>query len=292
MKKHTLLWALFLILASCGQNGGDDKGKTTDKSQVLWALPSPLVSKVEVFSDETLIESFAYTYDDKGRIATLVRTDHLSGNKLLDLHYSYPDESGLKADGRFFPLSTGRFITARIDTEERCIDYYGSWVGAWHYRTGYDANGTATGTETVLDYSAKGGQYSSTGRYAEVYSLSGACISSSVNGSVLSARSEGGTSFASDAQVTTRYNYSDQEDRQNFAVYLFPCEFPVWIAAGLPGCSKLITGISRIYGAVPAPSSTHLEYTLDSQGNIIQATRNDMDGDDTILVRTYKFSYL
>ena len=290
MKPSPILWALCLILTACGQNGGDDHQKP-DPSRASWAQPSPLVSKVEVFSDGTLIESFAYTYDEKGRIATLVRTDHLSGDKLLDLRYSYPDEYGLKAAGRFFPLSSDRYITARLDTKERSVDYYGSWSGAWHYRTGYDANGTATGTETVLDFSAKEGQYSSTGRYAEAYSVAAGCISSSICGTDLSARTARGETFSSDARVTTRYTYSEKEDRQNFAVYLFPCEFPVWVAAGLPGCSKLVTDISREHGSVPAPSSTHIDYTLDELGNVSSATRTDYRDGEALLVRTYRLSY-
>ena len=77
----------------------------------------------------------------------------------------------------------------------------------------------------------------------------------------------------------------------NFAVYLFPCNFPVWYAAGLPGCKKLITGISTARGTVQYPATTRIDYSFTPDGNIDTAIRTDYNAGEATLVRTYKFFY-
>ena len=285
-----LLLTLALAAVSCGQkpNGG---GKTPDeKKTAVWSLPVPLVQKVEVSADGAVIETYEYTYDEQGRMLSLRKTDKLSNTELLALQYSYPDEKGMKATGKFFPVTTNRYISAVRNDAERTVSYAGSWTGAWSYVTTLDAGGTATGTSTDPEFAAKGGYYSSQAHYSEVYTVSGGCITQSVIGTDVESRTPLKSASASTA-LTIKYSYSDREDKQNFAVYLFPCEFPVWVAAGLPACKKLITGITMASGSVPSPVSTRIDYSFKTDGNIDTAIRTDLNDGETVLVRTYKFYY-
>ncbi|MBR1576397.1 MAG: hypothetical protein IJ654_08125 [Bacteroidales bacterium] len=290
---YILLLLCSLLAAACGENpskGGKDKPDNT--SPAAWSLGKPLVQKVEVRSDDRLIETYEYTYDSQGRLLTLLKTDAIQGEKLLDLQYSYPDDTGMKASGKFFPISTNRFVSAVKDPSEKTVRYDGSWSGAWTYVTAYDAGGTATATVSDIDFAAREGQYSAQTRYQESYTVSGGCITRSVLGTETQARSQRKTRTGSSSELTVQYSYSDQEDRQNFAVYLFPCNFPVWVAAGLPGCRKLITGISSARGSVASPATTKLSYSLTAEGLIDTATRTDFNDGQAVLVRTYKFYYL
>lgn len=288
--RHPILLLLTLALAavSCGEPNG---GKTPDgKKAAVWSLSAPLVQKVEVSADGSVIETYEYTYDDLGRILSLRKTDKLRDENLLNLQYSYPDENGMRATGKFFPVTSNRFVSAVKDEAEKTVSYHGSWSGAWAYVTTLDAGGTATGTSTDPEFAAKDGQYSARAHYSETYSVSGGCITQSVIGTDIESRTTFKSAAASSA-LTVRYSYSDREDKQNFAVYLFPCEFPVWVAAGLPGCKKLVSGITMASGNVASPVSTRIEYKLDADGNIDTATRTDLNGSETVLVRTYKFYY-
>ena len=285
-----LLLTLALAAVSCGEkpNGG---GKTPDdKKAAVWSLPTPLVQKVEVSADGAVIETYEYTYDDQGRMLSLRKTDKLSNTELLDLQYSYPDEKGMKATGKFFPVTTNRYISAVRNDAERTVSYAGSWTGAWSYVTTLDAGGTVTGTSTDPEFAAKGGYYSSQAHYSEVCTVSGGCITQSVIGTDVESRSTLKSASASSA-LTVKYTYSDREDKQNFAVYLFPCEFPVWVAAGLPACKKLITGITMASGSVPSPVSTRIDYSFKTDGNIDTAIRTDLNDGETVLVRSYKFYF-
>ena len=287
----TLIALMLVLTVSCGEKPNGGGGKTPEeKTGAVWSLPAPLVQKVEVSADGTVIESYEYTYDDQGRMLSLRKTDKLSNTVLLDLQYSYPDDKGMKATGKFYPVTSNRFITAVKDNAQKTVSYNGSWSGAWSYVTTFDAGGTATGTSTDPEFAAKGGQYSSQAHYSEVYTVSGGCISQSVMGTDIESRTSLKSAKASSA-LTVNYTYSSRDDRQNFAVYLFPNEFPVWVAAGLPGCKKLITGISMASGSVPSPVKTQIDYSFDTSGNIDTAIRTDLNNGETVLVRNYKFFY-
>ena len=292
--RHSIILPSLILLTlalSCGEKP-DGGGKTPDeKKGAVWSLPAPLVQKVEVSADGTVIESYEYTYDDQARLLSLKKTDRLSNTVLLDLQYTYPDESGMKATGKFFPITSNRYISAVKDLAQKTVSYGGSWTGAWSYVTGFDAGGTATGTTTDTEYAAQKGRYSSRTQYGEVYTVSGGCISRSVLGTSVRSQTSQATSAASSSSLTVNYSYSDREDKQNFAVYLFPCEFPVWVAAGLPGCKKLVNRISMASGSVASPLSTRIEYSFNPDGRIDTATRTDLNDGETVLVRTYKFFY-
>ena len=281
---------ILAILASCGEKP-ENRPTPQGGGATVWSLPTPLVQKVEVRSDGTLIETYEYTYDDKGRVSSLVKTNCLQQEKMLELSYSYPDETGMKVTGKFYPVASNRFITAVRNTAGQTVSYNGSWTDAWSYVTQYDANGTALSTAMDLDFNAKGGQYSAQTHLGEQYTVSGGCITRAVYGAEIKAKTQRRTHSISETELTVSYTYSDKEDRQNFAVYLFPSEFPVWYAAGLPGCKKLITGISTARGSVQYPASTRIEYTFNTDGNIDTATRTDYNASEPTLVRTYKFHY-
>ena len=281
---------LLALLSACGEK--PENGKTPQGGQTAWSLSGPQVQKVEVSSDGTPMETYVYTYDDQGRLSSLVKTDQLRHETLLDLKYSYPDETGMKASGKFYPVTSSRYITAIRNEGEKTISYAGSWKDAWSYVTRYDAGGTALATVNDIDFKAAEGWYSAKTHFGEAYTVSGGCITRAEYGTEIEARTQRSTRSNSSTELTVSYSYSDKEDRQNFAVYLFPCDFPVWVAAGLPGCKKLITGISSARGSVQYPATTKIDYTFNPDGSIDIATRTDSNAGEPILVRTYKFYYL
>ena len=281
---------LLAILSACGEK--PENNNTNQDSQSAWSLSGPKVQKVEVSSDGTPLETYAYTYDAQGRLSSLVKTDQLHQETILDLKYSYPDETGMKAIGKFYPVTSSRYITAVRNEGEKTLSYTGSWKGAWSYVTRYDAGGTALATVNDIDFKAQEGWYSAKTHFGAASSVSGGCITRAEYGAEIEAQTRRKTRSSSSTELTVSYSYSDKEDRQNFAVYLFPCDFPVWVAAGLPGCKTLITGISSARGSVQYPSTTKIDYAFNPDGSIDIATRTDYNGSESILVRTYKFSYL
>ena len=154
---------------------------------------------------ETLIETYEYTYDEKGRVASLLKTDQLQQAVLLDLSYSYPDETGMKALGKFYPVTSNRYVTAVRNTSEQTVSYNGSWTGAWAYVTRYDAGGTALSTETDLDFNAKDGQYSAQTHMGEKYTVSGGCITRAAYGAEIKAQTSRKTRSVSDSELTVSY---------------------------------------------------------------------------------------
>ena len=89
--RHSIILPSLILLTlalSCGEKP-DGGGKTPDeKKSAVWSIPAPLVQKVEVSADGTVIESYEYTYDDQARLLSLKKTDRLSNTVLLDLQYS------------------------------------------------------------------------------------------------------------------------------------------------------------------------------------------------------------
>ncbi len=287
---YALLLSAALAIACNGEDGPNNGGKNSQND--IWAHAKPLVSKVEVSSEGSLIESYEYTYDEQGRILTLVKTDRISGDELLNLRYTYPSENEMRATGRIFPLTSNRYITAIYDPKAGTLVFNGSWADAEKYALTLDSNGLVNRVESQSNFAAKDGSYNSDLYYSEEYSASGGTITTSVIGTDLKAKSRRTTHIASSSALTTAYTYTSQEDRQNLAAYLMPCYFPVWIAAGLPGNQKLIKGISSKTGDNPAPETVSLDYSLNASGDIDTATRTDSNAGTPILVRTYKFYYL
>ena len=297
---HIFLTMLAAVLTASCNGKGTPGDKTSDGD--IWVHAKPLVAKVEVSSEGALIETYEYTYDEKGRMLTLKQTDNLSKTDMLDLQYTYTGENELKISGKFYPISTNRFIDVTYSSTSVAsygdvqrvgtLTYTGSWSGAWTYTTCHDENGVAASTECKDAFASKEGYYTSDMVYSEEYSISGGTVVQTVAGTDIKAQSNKATGTANTSSLKTVYTASDKADRQNFAAYLMPCTFPVWVAAGLPGNKQLITGISSYTGDIKSAESTNIDYTFDADGNIDTAVRTDSNAGQPILVRTYKFTYL
>ena len=290
MKSLYLSAAIFLAALAPACNGsGEGEGKKT--GQQIWVHARPYVSMVEVSSGGSVIETYEYTYDGQGRIATLVKTDKQSKEIVLDLQYSYPSENGMKVQGKFFPIATNRYIDVSYDPSSGTVTYGGSWSGAWTYVTSVNEAGVVTSTKCQSDFAAKEGYYTSRMDYSEVYTIAEGTVTESLAGTGISAQSKKATRTSSSSALKTTYTPGGQDDRQNFAAYLMPGCFPVWIAAGFPGNKKLVTAISASTGTIPAPETTAIEYSLNAAGDIDTATRTDSNAGTPYLTRTYKFIY-
>lgn len=289
--KPLYLFATILLatLAAACNGGGEGDGKKTDRQ--IWAHEKPLVAMVEVSSGGSVIETYEYTYDEQGRILTLVKTDKLAREVVLDLNYSYPVENEMKVQGKFFPIATNRYIDVSYNPTSGTLSYKGSWSGAWSYTTSVNEAGVVTSTECKSDFAAKEGYYTSKMNYNEVYAISEGTVTESVIGTEINAQSSKATRTANVSALKTTYTPGGQDDRQNFAAYLMPDYFPVWIAAGFPGNKKLITGISASTGTIPAPETTAIEYSFNAAGDIDTAVRTDSNAGTPYLTRTYKFIY-
>ena len=289
--KPLYLFATILLasLAAACNGGGEGDGKKTDRQ--IWAHEKPLVAMVEVSSGGSVIETYEYTYDEQGRILTLVKTDKLAREVVLDLNYSYSGENEMKVQGKFFPIATNRYIDVSYNPTSGTLSYKGSWSGAWSYTTSVNKDGVVTSTECQSDFAAKEGYYTSKMNYNEVYAISEGTVTESVIGTEINAQSSKATRTANVSALKTTYKAGSQDDRQNFAAYLMPDYFPVWIAAGFPGNKKLVTGISASTGTIPAPETTAIEYSFNAAGDIDTATRTDSNAGTPYLTRTYKFIY-
>lgn len=289
--KPLYLFATILLatLAAACNGGGEGDGKKTDRQ--IWVHEKPLVAMVEVSSGGSVIETYEYTYDEQGRILTLVKTDKLAREVVLDLNYSYSGENEMKVQGKFFPIATNRYIDVSYNPTSGTLSYKGSWSGAWSYTTNVNEAGVVTSTECKSDFAAKEGYYTSKMNYNEVYAISEGTVTESVIGTEINAQSSKATRTANVSALKTTYTPGSQDDRQNFAAYLMPDNFPVWIAAGFPGNKKLVTGISASTGTIPAPETTAIEYSFNAAGDIDTATRTDSNAGTPYLTRTYKFIY-
>ena len=292
MKSFRILSLLLLAALALSCNGKDDPNNGHGTAQDhLWTHKGPLPSQVEVSSDGTLLETYEYTYDATGRILTLLKTDRLSGEVLLNLQYTYPSDQEMRITGKFAPLGSNRFIQVRYDPQASALTYSGSWSGAWEYTTTLDEGGAAVRTACLSEFSAQAGQYSAATDYTEEYTVSGGTLTSLTVGTAVNARSSRATRTGSASDLTVEYEASGSDDLQNFAAYLMPCSFPVWVGAGLPGNRKLIRSITSKTGSIAAPASTTLEYALNADGSIRTATRTDANAGTAYLVRTYTITY-
>ena len=88
--------AIAAFFLTAGGNKPSSEG-TAEKS--AWLMSNYPVARVDVStSTGTLLESFEYTYDDLGRMASLTRTDCQRNRVLLKLDYTQVD---YRADGPF-----------------------------------------------------------------------------------------------------------------------------------------------------------------------------------------------
>lgn len=289
--KYIHILPLFLVLALAACSGKDDSKKGDDPSGGLWEHAAPRVSKVEVSSGGSPVETYEYTYDEKGRMLTLVKTDKISGTVMLDLRYTYPSDNEMRITGKFFPITSNRFITVKYDADARTVVYQGSWDGSWQYTARLDGAGGLKALEMNSDFAAKDGYYSSGMYYNEAYTVSDGTVTTAEMLTDIKAKSSRSTESENNSSLVVNYTPSASADRQNFAAYLMPCDFPVWVACGLPGNKKLIQEITRKTGSIPSPQSTGLSYTQNTSGDIETVTRTDNNAGVAYLERTYRFYY-
>lgn len=296
---------LAVSLASCGgetttpntpgTTTDDNKKDNTDDngggsvSVSPWVLSaSKRLSGVEVSCNGTPLEEYAFSYDNSGRLSSLVKKDKVSGETLYDLSYGYSGDAQASIAGKYFGTGSERTITATAAPGE--LSYKGDWADAWGYTAKYDTSGVILSLGATPSFSANG-YYSSSADYAERYEVSSGNVLSATTGTTIDARSDKGTSTHSTYDVSYIYEYSDKADRQNFAVFLMPCQFPVWYATGFPGNRNLLSGMSMKLGSIEGQMSFTVDYELDTEGNIVSATQTMYAGKETLMTKTFTLSY-
>ena len=290
MKKLFYLLAIACLAASCGGNNEEEKKKETDDpSSSLWKMQLYAPSLVQVYAENELVESYSFEFDGNMRVTSLLRKDEIAGKALLDLAYTYSGKSDMSVSGTFYSTAAAKTVNASIDG--KTVTYKGDWDNARQYKTTYDANGTVTATDAALEFAPTSGQYSSLGTYSEVYKVSSGNVTSATLGADITSQSSKSAKLESSKELTIEYTYSDKPDKQNFNVFLMNCEFPVWFAKELPGCKNLISGMKMKCGSVTLPQSFKVEYTFDSGGDILTATRKDYNDSELVLTRVYKLTY-
>ena len=64
------------------------------------------------------------------------------------------------------------------------------------------------------------------------------------------------------------------------------------MARGLPGCRKLVSGMTLRRGGTPLRQSFKVDYSsFDAGGRLLEAVRTDFVGDKQVCSRTYRLSY-
>jgi len=287
--------ALTMVMStSCADKKGKEEGGDTNPSGSMWIMGNDLISKVEVLTNTTVIETYEFTYDQYSRVTSLVKRDLLGQSKLLDMKYTYKGENEMNIDGLYYMMTSSKKTKAVIDPDANSVTYVGDWVGAWTYTTTYNDNNTVLSTEAGMHYASTGSYYESDVTYNEKYDVdSYSDVASVVIGTNTSSKSStyNSRSEASSSAII-EYTYSGNADNCNFNVFLVNCEFPVWFAKELPGCTHLIKSMKARCGDVVSPTSFTMEYKLNDDGQVIEAIRKDYEDKNPVLQRTYRITYL
>jgi hypothetical protein len=292
--KSSYIIAFILVvaaMASCKGKQPDIPGKETATS--LWKMDEKFlpVKTVEVYSGDKLVETFDFEYDGFRKVTSIVRTDRVKNQVLFNLKYTYSGDYDMTVTGKYFNIGVDKANSATIDPSKRTVSYQGSWAGAWPFVTTYNQDGVVTGTRMDADFRSTGGYYSSKTAYTEEYTVSSGNVVKAVLGTEIDAQSQRKTKTASSSSLVIEYTYTNLPDNENFGVFLFNCEIPVWFAKMLPGNRNLVSGARMKVGDLELPGSFKMEYKLNVDGDIETATRTDYNGTEAVLVRTYKFTY-
>lgn len=230
-------------------------GVETDKHAST--QPSTFLSKVSVYSGATLVQEDIFERDGNGRLSAFKRRDVLSGEELFNEKWTSP-----------------------FDVTTSCQDGLIGKSG-FHYEFD-DAAFYSSDTDYYENYIPDG-----KGNIVAVH------IGSKVHADAKGQMGSGTvTEVNSEKEVVYEYCYSDRDDLQNFNAYLFNCNFPQWMARGLPGCRKLVSGMTLRRGDTPLRQSFKVDYTLfDAGGRLLEAVRTDFVGDKQVCSRTYRLSY-
>lgn len=271
---------------ACCNGKLDDNGKENDSQ---WRLDGDLISRVEVKSAGRIIEIYDFSYDEESRLASIVKRDIINGGKILDLKLTYPEATKMEMNGRYHSEKASRKLRATVDASSSCVSYTGNWEDAWTFKTMYDANGTVLSTGAEHSYTSN--NYNAQVSWSERCSVNGGDVTSVETGTSSSVKTAKNSRSTAQSSLRTDYIYGEHKDNCNFNVFLMNCEFPVWMAKGLPGCSHLITEMSCRSGSTALPSSFKMSYTFDESGKMVQAVRKDYEGNSVIMERTYTLKY-
>ena len=286
--------AFILIIAaaaSCKDKKPEIPGQDTATS--LWKMDDDFlpVKKVEVYTGDKLTETFEFEYDGFRKVTSIVRTDRIKNQVLFNLKYTYSGDYDMTVSGKYLNIGIDKANNATIDPSKRTVTYKGNWVGAWPFVTTYNPEGVVTGTRMDEEFRSSGEYYSSETTYTEEYTVSSGNVVKAVLGTAVHSQSQRKTRSESASSLVIEYTYTNLPDNENFGVFLFNCEIPVWFAKMLPGNRNLVSGARMKVGNLELPGSFKMEYKLNVDGDIETATRTDYNGTEAVLVRTYKFTY-
>jgi hypothetical protein len=197
----------------------------------------------------------------------------------------------MTVSGKYYNVSSEKANNATIDPSKGTVTYQGNWIGAWPYVTSFNSDGVVTGTKADVEFTSSGEYYSSKTAYSEKYTVSSGNVVKAILGTDVKSQSQRKTRTEGSSELTIEYTYTNLPDNENFGAFLFNCEIPVWFAKGLPGNRNLVSAMKMKVGNLELPGSFKMDYKLNVDGDIETATRTDYNGEDVVLVRTYKFLY-
>lgn len=264
--------------------------------------PVPSISPVDSISVKSggkAVETFEFTYDSEGRLATLLRRDETSGKDILNLSYKYVNGSEMTVSGIMAGRMNTRTITVNHSSSD--VSYKADGGTGWRYTTALGRDGVAVSTSFSSKFKSSAGAYSSDTDYTESYVLADkdiAQIETVTNVEGRASRPIFGSGnglkpakVSTGSTLVTKYTYSDKPDRQNFCALVFNCNLPVWYAEGLPGCEHLVTDVNMFNGGVDLYMHQHFDYTLNDRGDIQKVVRTYGSEGVDYLKLEYEFYY-
>lgn len=291
MKRYiTVLSIAALALVSCNQKQPDGP-QPAPAGKSLWKMKNDPVECVSVYCGKTLVQSFNYEYDKEDRVVSIKRVDELTKAPMMNLDITYGGIGEMTVSGSY--LYANRTFKASFNEDRDMLTYGAQEEGFLTNILTMDSDDLPGVCKGTYDFSAK--NYDSAIAQKTVYGTGNCDILSIAFRTETATKTDELTECKSERTVEYDYTYSDEEDLQNFAAYLIPCDFPVWYAAELPGCAHLITGMTCKCGNVTLPQSFEVKYVLNDNGSIRSATRTDYTTRDGNKVRVselrYEFSY-
>lgn len=260
--------------------------RPSDKS--LWEMENDPVESVSVFCGNTLVQTFFYEYDDCSRLIRIRREDAAPKSVMFDLKLDYEGLAGMRLSGSY--LYAFRTIGASFSEDGDVLRYGPEGGDGMSCTLTMDSGDLPAMCRVAYSYECP--EYSSDVRQRIVYTAEDGDITAIAITTESAFASKCLTKAVSGSGIEYVYTYCDKPDLQNFAAYLVPCEFPVWVAAELPGCSHLISGMTCRCGGVTLPESYDVTYVLNDNGSIRSAVRTDFSRGTKVSELRYEFSYL
>ncbi|MCQ2184635.1 MAG: hypothetical protein MJY62_04420 [Bacteroidales bacterium] len=284
---------------SCKDSGNKktDPAPKDDPEASVWKLSTAVPGMVTVKSSGQVLQMDVFETDEYNRLTAMTRSDIKMNADLLDFKYTFSGKSTAVIAGTMYGSKTAYSITATCNDDDTAVTYQGSWASPELMTTTYE-DGLAV--SSGYNYSFEDATfYKSDEEYYEKYTSDGkGNIASAAIGTRILSKVTGQTGpkatteVRSEKEVVYKYTYSDKDDLQNFNAYLMNCNFPVWFAKGLPGCKKLISGMTVSRGEFPLREKFTVEYTrFDGEGRLLEAVRTDYVGEKEVCKRTYSLTY-